>query len=559
MATGNFSNGGQDTFDATRRYIGVRLQQGVPLLDRDWNELEDTRRYVEWSMRDRNIGEGAPDDTSFEIAAPTFPAAQDVVIRTGHYSVGGYDIWNEQDTLFSEQGARTQLPAATQDDILIVYVEPQVNRVTAAEDPSLANSQDINLETCVRDRLDWVVGVVRQPDVPPAGASILAEIHRPAGTAQITDAMIVDRRRTGLELADAVDRCSRAERRLDALEHSLGQAQLDIAQIKDELGHLFWDVTITATRTDMLFGASAVLTITVKDKLGTPVQGAQVALSSDWGSIDPAIASTDASGQATAEFAAVPVELHPPPPHIGLLGQVAGRLELARLANPGAIQYAQVHFAPEEIGIISRYAPPSWLVDLSPDIPQTPIVARPGPRTATVTAHAKEPSGAIVRGVGSAQVTVGLWLRDWALTKVLETTTNVAVGARVGNLMRQGLTAAGFDHDTVANGLPATLQSIHDDTHESLKRAVFVDPSLADDDVHGSGHVSQAIAQEATAAVGAGANRAVNQQLDQFVAGGLAAATADDARTRIVQASSTIHAGFAQNQRQLFASPRIGA
>jgi hypothetical protein len=559
MAAGNFSNGGADTFDATKRYIGVRMQQGVPILDRDWNELEDVRRYVEWTLRASYIGEGAPDDTSFAIAAPGGGAAQDLLIRAGHYSVAGYDVWNEQDTMFSAQGAQTPLPAATSDDVLTVYLEPQINRITSAEDPSLANSQDIHLETCVRDRLDWVIGVVRQPDTPPLTSAILAEVHRPAGTTHVTDAMIVDRRRTRVELADVIDRLHVVDGRLTALESSMSQAQLDIAQIKNELGRLFWDVTIETSGTDVLFGATVTLTITVKDRLGTAVEGAQLAVSSDWGSIDPAIASTDGNGQARVELAGVPVEVHPPPAHIGLLGEIARRVDLARLPNPGAVQYTQVHFAPEEIGIISRYSHPSWLSDLAPDIPQTPIVAHPLPRTATVTVHATEPSGAIVRGVGSVQVTFGLWLRDWALTKVLETITNVGVGARIGNLMRTGLTTAGFDSSSVTTGLPVVLQSIHDDTHDSLKRALFIDPSVADDDVHGSGHVSQAIAQEATAGIGANANQAVNQQLDQFVAGGLTSTVAADARTRIVQASSMIHAGFAQNQRQLFTATRVGA
>ena len=59
----SFSNGGVDTFDERKSYIGVRLQQGVPLLDRDWNELEDIRRYLERMLRRHYIGEGVPDLT----------------------------------------------------------------------------------------------------------------------------------------------------------------------------------------------------------------------------------------------------------------------------------------------------------------------------------------------------------------------------------------------------------------------------------------------------------------------------------------------------------------
>ena len=43
---GNFSRNPLDRLkdSQAKHYVGVRLQQGVPLLDADWNELEDLRR-----------------------------------------------------------------------------------------------------------------------------------------------------------------------------------------------------------------------------------------------------------------------------------------------------------------------------------------------------------------------------------------------------------------------------------------------------------------------------------------------------------------------------------
>jgi hypothetical protein len=560
MAAGNFSNNGVDTFDATKRYYGIRLQQGVPLLDRDWNELEDIRRYAEFSLRGNYIGDGAPDTTSFAIQPPPFAADNDILIGAGRCSVGGYDVWNEQDLLFSEQGAQQPLPAAeASDDVLLIWLSPQITRVTSADDPALANAQDINVETCVRDRLEWTVGATREPDVPPAGAFVLAEIHRPAGTIQISAAMIVDRRRTQLSLARTVDRIAQDEQRLTALEAGLQQAQLDIALMKQELGRLFWDVHVEVDRTLALFGAAARVTITVKDRDGTAIQGANLSLSTDWGSVDPVFAATDANGQASAELVGVYTDWHPPAAHVGLLASVAQRVDLARVSSGAAVQYAQLRFEPAEMSLISRYSPPAWTVDLAPDIPTTPIVALPQPRTATLTVHAKEGDGAIVRGVGSAQIAFGLWVRDWALTKVLNITSDVAVGARIGDVMRQGVVGGAFQHDQVIAQLPGTLQAINDDTHDSLKRAIFQDPTITDDDVHGAGSISQVIAQEATAAVGARTGQAVNQQLDNFVAGGVVdAASAGDGRTRVTQAAAAIHAGFAQTARQLYTTQRLG-
>lgn len=53
-----------------KHYVGVRLQQGVPLLDTDWNELEDLRRYELASWFQRFFGDGVPaDNDGFRIAA----------------------------------------------------------------------------------------------------------------------------------------------------------------------------------------------------------------------------------------------------------------------------------------------------------------------------------------------------------------------------------------------------------------------------------------------------------------------------------------------------------
>lgn len=44
----------------SKQYIGVRMQQGVPLLDADWNELEDLRRVEFENLGRLVIGDGVP-------------------------------------------------------------------------------------------------------------------------------------------------------------------------------------------------------------------------------------------------------------------------------------------------------------------------------------------------------------------------------------------------------------------------------------------------------------------------------------------------------------------
>lgn len=69
---GDFSRNPDDRLTASvaRHYVGVRLQQGVPLLDTDWNELEDLRRHELASWFQRFFGDGVPaDNDGFHIEA----------------------------------------------------------------------------------------------------------------------------------------------------------------------------------------------------------------------------------------------------------------------------------------------------------------------------------------------------------------------------------------------------------------------------------------------------------------------------------------------------------
>ena len=81
---GNFS---RDTFKLTNimhqlitgepvsnptHYVGIRLQQGVPVLDADWNELEDIHRYDVQTCLQYFYGNGIPTgNNGFQIGTVT--------------------------------------------------------------------------------------------------------------------------------------------------------------------------------------------------------------------------------------------------------------------------------------------------------------------------------------------------------------------------------------------------------------------------------------------------------------------------------------------------------
>src|SRR5262245_30188989 len=63
---GNITN---DTFNPIRAYCNVRLQQGVPLVDADVNELDDIRKFEVRAFLKWFVGNGVPEgNDGFRIA-----------------------------------------------------------------------------------------------------------------------------------------------------------------------------------------------------------------------------------------------------------------------------------------------------------------------------------------------------------------------------------------------------------------------------------------------------------------------------------------------------------
>ena len=553
MAKGNFSNGGVDTFDPTRCYLGVRLQQGVPLLDRDWNESEDIRRFSERRLRKHYIGQGASTANGFKIDPPPNGAANDFLIEAGNIIVDGWDIANEKTLLYSQQPGVTPMPVAdAQAQNYIIYLEPSVTRIGAADEPALKNAQDINIETALRDRLDWSVRLARVPEQPPGGAIVLATITRPPNAAVITADMIKDQRRTRLNVADTVDRTVTLENTVLSLTSQLNNTMLDLEHLRQQVARMFWDVNLSSSRASTYFGDSVTISASVVNGLGEPVSGALLIFSTNFGSLDPSSAMTNKDGIASVTLHAVESDGPPPKQETAVLNDLAHRVERAKLEGGDAIQHRLVRFQPQEMTLLSRYTPAATMVDISSSLIVNPHVTIPRTRTATVTVHSSEGLAAVVRGTGSIQVTLSMWLRDWMVSKIADVVAGVQVGVRVGDILRLGVVNnQTFDHTKVLPELPKILQKIQDDTHALVKQTVFLDPSLEDDKLAGSGSVGQLIAQEATAAIGLQTAQAIDSQLNQSTV-----PIPVDSRTMVTQTAHQISAGFAQSQKQRYNAPK---
>ncbi|MEU6232931.1 DUF6519 domain-containing protein [Kitasatospora sp. NPDC047058] len=224
-----------DTFDPLRRYVRVRLQQGVPIVDADVNEREDIqkfelRAFLKWFVGDgvpegnggfRIVGTGSPND--FEIRAG-FDGAPDALHRIGRCLVQGMDVMIEQDVHFAAQplhesqgesavqlAAHLRVPMigrleSITDPVILVYLDVWERLVTPAEDPRLV-SVGLGTESCARYKREWVVRARAGTRVPKADEDDFDPAHAYTPLATI-------KRREGDPLVQPSDVTDGRERRL---------------------------------------------------------------------------------------------------------------------------------------------------------------------------------------------------------------------------------------------------------------------------------------------------------------------------------------------------------
>ena len=252
---GKFS---RDTFDPLKRYVSVRLQQGVPLLDADWNEMEDIRRaelrtFLKWF-----IGDGIPaneDGTkskAFQIVANDPPNDSFKILRggtsdalgAGRCLVDGMEVFITQDLDFTEQPLYENYASPTPPTNLdVTPVEPNAPKIkgipetagsyrvyldvweweveASVDRPHLVN-ESLGVETCVRLKRSWAVRVFKAEEeerLPNHSYYLLANFSRPrvvtGGAAiTITPQRITDRRQTRLTLAELAFRIQAMEQKL---------------------------------------------------------------------------------------------------------------------------------------------------------------------------------------------------------------------------------------------------------------------------------------------------------------------------------------------------------
>jgi hypothetical protein len=96
----------RDTFqlNQAKQYVGVRLQSSVPIVDADWNELEDIRKHEHQTFLQAFVGNGVqPGSENFQIQALTLILTAAVnleidLVKSTAAAALGFDATNQQAT-----------------------------------------------------------------------------------------------------------------------------------------------------------------------------------------------------------------------------------------------------------------------------------------------------------------------------------------------------------------------------------------------------------------------------------------------------------------------------
>jgi len=199
-------------------YVGMHFQQGVPILDRDLNLIQDlaaatVRRiladYLGSGVAPVSTSDGTVTNDAFLVKAAAAAQNNDFVISAGSAPPGRGLVNGLEATITADLAYTAQLNVDPQQDVDPLQPPAAGDRTdtvfldvfltTDESGPVMDNADDVVVQTSVRLRPSWLVRVaVGTRDVPPAalghGHLPLAQIARRAGSAHISSADITDRR-----------------------------------------------------------------------------------------------------------------------------------------------------------------------------------------------------------------------------------------------------------------------------------------------------------------------------------------------------------------------------
>ncbi len=157
---GDFS---RSTFDASKHYTSVRMQQGRVQIDADWNEQADIvahhQRALVQSLVGAAGGPGSGDGYAITLLDDSpHDDLPDLLIGAGRYYVDGILCENEHPVRFTQQPGwpAAALPADGAGSY-IVYLDVWPRDVSAAEDPGIREIALGGPDTATRSQTIWQV------------------------------------------------------------------------------------------------------------------------------------------------------------------------------------------------------------------------------------------------------------------------------------------------------------------------------------------------------------------------------------------------------------------
>ena len=225
----DYSTSPQDVLLANQQkgYVGLHIEQGVPLLDRDLNLLHDLISATIRSLIANYVGNGVAAGTDgFAIQPLVSPAnTQNFLIaaasgKPGSILAGGIEVSIAADTNYASQAGALALttpsPAQSNPRVDTVYLDVFFIEVDSTVDPDLGNALDVGMETSVRVKPAWIVSVAEGVPVPAAPAGHvyypLAQLNRPLNVSTIDATMITDLRQRRLTVSNLEQRLSLLEK-----------------------------------------------------------------------------------------------------------------------------------------------------------------------------------------------------------------------------------------------------------------------------------------------------------------------------------------------------------
>jgi uncharacterized protein DUF6519 len=152
----------RNSFDATKRFYRVLMQQGRVQLDADWNEQAAIMLHVlETMIRDIVGPYGGPADNLGFTIFPGGDGNADFGYGNGNYYVGGLLCENDAPAEYRASG-----PPLAPGHAYIVYLDAWEEFVSPAQDETIAEPALAGIDTTARSRIAWRVRALQVDELP---------------------------------------------------------------------------------------------------------------------------------------------------------------------------------------------------------------------------------------------------------------------------------------------------------------------------------------------------------------------------------------------------------